>query len=246
MQVDVALTPPSSAPADRTCLVVDVLRATSVIAVLLERGVGRIYPTGSVEAARTLRAELTAGGEPVFLLGEVGGLPPAGFDAGNSPTALQVEPIGGTRAVMATSNGTPALLACAGAPLVLAAAVVNASAVTRAAIEAGRDVLVVCAGLGGREGEDDTLAAGLLVDRLVRAGWEAGAVAGEALRRYEAAREDLAGAFRETTHGKRTLALGFDADIEYCATPDQIDAVAVLRYEGARPVLERLGRAEPR
>lgn len=241
MRVDVAITPPDEPPLGQTCLVVDVLRATSVLAVLLDRGAELIYPTATIEDGLALRDEFTAAGTNVFLLGERGGLPPEGFDAGNSPTALAATELPTNVAVQATSNGTPALLACVGAPLVMPAAVVNAEAVTRVAIEADRDVLIVCAGLRGGFGEDDVLAAGLLVDRLVAAGATVGtSVAQDALDRYRAARDDLAEAFRRTEHGVVTVGLGFDDDIVLCATADRYDVVATLGEQDGRPVLRPL------
>jgi len=243
MKVDVAFVPPSSPPREQTCIVIDVLRATSVIAVLMERGLKRIYPIATVEEGRALRAELASDGTDVFLLGEVGGLPPEGYDAGNSPTALETMPLNAEIAVQATTNGTPALLSCVGAPLVMAAAPVNAEAVLRLALAPGRDVLVVCAGLRGGFAEDDTLAAGLFVDRLVQAGAEPSDAAREALTRYQTARDDLAEALRMTEHGRITVGLGFDADIELCATPDRYSRVAVLGEHDGRPVLEPHGDA---
>ena len=241
MNVDVAFVPPIVAPVDRTCIVIDVLRATSVIAVLMEKGMRRIYPTATVEEARALRATLASDGSEVLLLGETGGLPPEGFDAGNSPTALEQLAISAEVAVQATTNGTPALLACEGAPLVMAAAPLNAAAVTRLALEAGHDVLIVCAGLRGGFAEDDTLAAGLFVERLVLAGAHASDAASEALLRYEAARDHLADALRDTEHGRITVGLGFDADIELCATADRIDRVAILGSHDGRAALEPHG-----
>jgi 2-phosphosulfolactate phosphatase len=238
MNVDVAFTPPAAAPADRTCIVIDVLRATSVIAVLMHRGIRRIYPTATVEQARQLRAKIASDGTDVFLLGEEGGLPPEGFDAGNSPTALEQLPITAQLAVQATTNGTPALLACDGAPLVLAAAPLNAAAVIQLTLKAGHDVLIVCAGLRGAFAEDDTIAAGLFVERLVLAGAHPSDAASEALLRYESARDHLADALRDTEHGRITVELGFDADIELCATPDRFTRVAVLRHHNGHPALE--------
>ncbi len=246
MRVDVAIVPPSEPPLDSTCLVVDVLRATSVLAVLLDRGMQEIYPTNTIEDGLALRDELVAAGADAFLLGERGGLPPEGFDAGNSPTALETAEIATTVAVQATSNGTPALLACVGAPLVMPAAVLNAGAVTRAAIEADRDVLIVCAGLGGGFGEDDVLAAGLLAERLTTAGATPGPEAQDALDRYAAAREDLAAAFRRTEHGAITVERGFDEDIVLCATADRYDAIAALGEQDGRPVLRPVARTSER
>jgi 2-phosphosulfolactate phosphatase len=243
VRVDVAIIPPSEPPLDQTCLVVDVLRATSVLAVLLDRGAREIYPTASIEDGLALRDTLVAEGKQVFLLGERHSLPPEGFDAGNSPTALEGIELPTPIAVQATSNGTPALLACVGAPLVMPAAVLNAEAVTQAALRAGHDVLIVCAGLRGGFGEDDVLAAGLLADRLVAAGCEPGEEARDALDRYERARGDLAEAFRQTEHGAITVRLGFDDDIVLCATPDRYATVAALGETDGRPVLRPIESA---
>jgi len=237
MRVDVAIVPPTEPPLNQTCLVVDVLRATSVLAVLLDRGVQHIYPTATIEDGLALRDELVAAGTEVFLLGERGGLPPDGFDAGNSPTALATAELNADVAVQATSNGTPALLACVGAPLVIPAAVLNARATTQAAIEAGHDVLIVCAGLRGAFGEDDVLAAGLLAEHVVAAGAVPGPEARDALQRFDRARGDLAEAFRQTEHGAITVGLGFDADIVLCATADRYDTIAALGEQDGRPVL---------
>jgi 2-phosphosulfolactate phosphatase len=243
MEVDVAFTPPTAAPLDRTCIVIDVLRATSVIAVLVNKGMRRIYPTATIDEALELRAQLASDGTDVFLLGERGGLPPEGFDAGNSPTALERLDISAEIAVQATTNGTPALLACEGAPLVMAAAPLNAAAVTGLALAGRRDILIVCAGLRGGFAEDDTLAAGLFVERLMLGnaldgGAQPSEAANDALGRYMAARDNLADALRETEHGRVTVELGFDADIDLCGTADRFTGVAVLGSHDGRPVLE--------
>ena len=134
---------------------------------------------------------------------------------------------------MATTNGTPALLACAQAPLALAAAPLNAAAVVRAAIEAGHDVLVVCAGEVGRHSDDDALASGLLVHRLIAAGAEPGAEARRALALHEPVRDGLAAALRATRHGQRLVELGFAHDLDFCATVDRFDVAGALMQEDA-------------
>ncbi|MFA7249935.1 MAG: 2-phosphosulfolactate phosphatase [Dehalococcoidia bacterium] len=246
MRVDVALAPPARAPIEATCLVVDVLRATSVMAVLFGRGLRLAWLAGSIEEGRAIRAALGERPGGVMLCGEVDALPPAGFDHGNSP--LEFERLAlPAEAVLATTNGTPALLACTGARLVLPAAPLNAAAAVRVALDAGRDVLVVCSGrvaAGLRvPGEDDTLAAGLIVERLALAGARPGDEALFALEAYEAAREDLGAALRTTPHGARITALGFGADVDRCARTDVYDAVAVLGVEQGRPVLRPLARS---
>ena len=230
VRVDLALLPPDHLPAGRTCVVVDVLRATSTITVLLGRGLSAVYPAASVAEGRALRERLEQVlGRTVGLLGETGALTPPGYDLGNSPHELSRVPLPWREAVLATTNGTPALLACADAPLTLAAAPLNAGAVARAAVEAGRDVLVVCAGTDGIASEDDALAAGLIIARLAQHGAQLTSEAGRAAQDYGQARGDLAAALGATSHGRRLRELGFAHDLAYCAAEDQFEVAGALR-----------------
>lgn len=239
-RVDVALAPAHAEPRGRTCLVVDVLRATSVIATLLGRGTRAIYPVASVEDGPPLRDALRVQGVHAALCGERDALPPPGYDFGNSPGVFARLERAPEAAVIATTNGTPALLACLDAPLAMPAAPLNAGAVVRAALEAGHDVLVVCSGLRREPAEDDTLAAGLFVERFVRLGASPGAEALFALERFEAVRDDLADAFARTEHGQRLVALGFGEDVALCATADRYDVAGALGRDGRWPVLRPL------
>ena len=246
MRVDVALVPPASVAPDTTCLVVDVLRATSVMAVLFGRGLRAGWLAGSIEEGRAIRAALGDRPGGIWLCGEANSLPPAGYDYGNSPLEYEALDLP-AEAVLATTNGTPALLVCAAARLTMPAAPLNAAAVVRVAVESGRDVLVVCSGrvdADGRrvEGDDDTLAAGLLVERLVRFGARPGDVAMYALQQFEAARDHLGEAMKQTFHGASISAIGFGPDVERCCTADVYDTVATLRIEDGRAVLRPLDR----
>lgn len=236
VRVDVAFTPPPEPPGRRTCLAVDVLRATSVLAVLFGRGVRAVYPCATIEEARDRRTALATAGIDARLSGETNALPPAGFDYGNSPGELERVTLTDTM-VMATTNGTPTLIACVGAALTMPAAPLNAGAVVRRAVAARNDVLVVCAGLRGAYAEDDALAAGLLVEHLVRAGFEPGEGAGHALDLYRAARNDVAAAFARTEHGGRLVELGFGDDLRLCATADRYGVTARLTVEEGVAVL---------
>lgn len=236
-RVDVALAPRFAEPSGRTCLVIDILRATSVIAVLLGRGTRAIYPAATVEDGLALRAELAAEGVPTSLCGERDALAPPGYDFGNSPGVFAGLARVPEVAIVATTNGTPALLACTEAPLAMTAAPLNATAVVRAALAADRDVLVVCSGLRRDPADDDTLAAGLFVERLVRAGASAGPEALFALERYEAARDNLAGALASTEHGGLLMGMGFADDVARCAALDHYEVAGALGLEGGRAVL---------
>src|SRR5207248_7352587 len=105
-----------------------------------------------------------------LLCGEVGGLPPYGFDFGNSPREFATAPVDGRHMVMATTNGTNAVRACRGASAVLIGALINANAVMREALDLARSVgrlTLVCSGRGGRFVLDDAVAAGYLCHILI-------------------------------------------------------------------------------
>ncbi|HXD12234.1 MAG TPA: 2-phosphosulfolactate phosphatase, partial [Anaerolineales bacterium] len=63
-------------------VVIDVIRAFTNAAVAFSRGAQEIYPVSSVEEALQFKATTPNS----LACGEVGGLPPEGFDFGNSPT----------------------------------------------------------------------------------------------------------------------------------------------------------------
>lgn len=115
---------------DRICLVIDVLRATSVMAVLLSLGVTKIYLSESFEAARALKKELGPDID-LLLIGEKDAVPPDDFDGGNSPLDFlkrgRKSQLPST-VIMVTTNGTPTLLACKNAPMTMPIAPLNLEA----------------------------------------------------------------------------------------------------------------------
>lgn len=148
------------------CIVVDVVRASTTLLTLCERGAGPVRIVIDLDEARRVAQ---AGNERALLIGEQGGMIAPGFDFDNSPTAMMSAAVAGRSIVMRTSNGTVALALLSAAPLVLVGCIRNGAAVIEQAIaEASArnlDVLIVCAGQehGTVFALDDLLAAGFLV-----------------------------------------------------------------------------------
>lgn len=172
MNVEVVFLPPIATELpSKLCIVIDVLRATSTLVSMFESGVRRITLAGSIQGALALAR--TGPGRP-FVCGESGGLPPAGFDYGNSPREFLPEAMEGKELVFFTSNGTKAMRQVATAPIVLAGCLLNASAAVRAALREARernlDIAVVCSGdhLGTRFAIDDAFTAGYLCSLMER------------------------------------------------------------------------------
>ena len=149
------------------CIVVDVVRASTTLLTLCERGAAPIRFATELEEARRGAAQF--GNERALLVGEQGGIIAPGFDLDNSPTAANGAAVAGRGVMMRTSNGTVALALLSAAPLVFIGCIRNGAAVIAQAIAeaAGRnlDVLIVCAGQehGTVFALDDMLAAGFLV-----------------------------------------------------------------------------------
>lgn len=167
MSLDVAFAPADLAPgeaAGRTVAVIDVLRATTTMCTALHAGARAVLLSPSTEDA--IRLARSLGDTGVLLAGERNGRRIEGFALGNSPAEMTPAAVGGRTLVMTTTNGTGALLATQGAARVFLASAVNFSAAARevrAAWDQAKDLLILCAGRGGRFGLDDAYTAGRLV-----------------------------------------------------------------------------------
>jgi len=234
LRLDVALLPSLIQDAPSVFAVVDVLRASTSIVTLLERGVPAVIPAASVDHARALRKRLPG---HHLLCGEQGGLAPPGFDYGNSPAEFAAAALDGRPAILATSNGTRILSDLAQAPAVLVGALVNREAAARAllalATEHGCDATIVCAAApGGRSiALEDALGAGAIAEAALRLDpttvrpTDAALFARDA---FIAAAADLRTELAASRHGAELIAAGLAADIEYCARLDASTTVPLL------------------
>jgi 2-phosphosulfolactate phosphatase len=237
MRIEVALVPRLASEVEaKVCVVIDVLRATSTLVVLIERGVRVVVVCGTLAEARR-----TARRTGYLLCGEVNSLPPPDFDYGNSPTEFAGLDLHGQSAVLYTTNGTRALRQVAGARAVLAGALLNRQAAAGAAMaeaaDAGSGIAIICAGLehGRRFSLEDAYTAGALVDSLLAQGEAAGLKPCPsddglaALRLYHSYRGRALACFRQADHGRSLIDLGLGHDLEFCARTDVSTVVPLLR-----------------
>jgi len=230
VRVDVALTPALAPPPDpaRDVVVIDVLRATSTMVQALASGATGVEPAGSIEEAAARARALGA-----LLGGEREGLPPPGYDLGNSPREYDAARCAGRMVVLSTTNGTQAVLAARGHRRVLAASLLNAEATARALAAAPAEVLLLCSGSRGFVAADDVAAAGCLAGHLaLLAGAEPGDAARVAIALFDAWRHDLPGLLRRSISGRRLLGIGLERDILDCARVDALPLVVELDRQG--------------
>jgi 2-phosphosulfolactate phosphatase len=208
-----------------TAVVFDVLRATSSIITGLAAGVEAIVPVRTVNEARARKSK-----DPELLLaGEREGLPPEGFDLGNSPE--EFEKLQGRRVVMTTTNGTAAIESVRGASKVLIGALLNIDALANYLFtHPPKSLLLICAGTGEEFSLEDAIAAGALVARLSDdQRLSDSAIITRSL--YEQAGDDLDEWLRQTQNGKHLRKIGKDADITWCARLSVFNLVCQLKGE---------------
>jgi 2-phosphosulfolactate phosphatase len=211
-----------------TAVVIDTLRMTSVATMALANGCAGLLAVREGEEARAIAAAHGA-----LLGGERGAVRIEGFDFANSPLEYTRERVRGRRIVMTTSNGTAAIARAAGADKLFLGAMVNAAAVA-GALRGEARVAIICAGTLGEATLEDTLTAGAILARLGALGialsMDDGARA--ALAAYRAARGDLHGVLKGTSHYERLRGLGLEQDLGFCLQENQVEVVPVRRAEG--------------
>jgi 2-phosphosulfolactate phosphatase len=250
VRIEVYFTPHGVVPSDlegRTVVVVDLLRASTSIAVALAAGAREILPAGSIEEAMRIAQNLER--DQVVLAGERKSVRIEGFALGNSPREFTPEAVGGKTVVLTTTNGTQALLVAQDAEQVLVAGAVNFTAVvqrTRAVLEGSGDLVILCSGQERQFAIEDAFAAGRLAKVLLpegglrRVAMNDGAIAALEIARHFG--EKWLRALRVSRHGQELVELGFADDLKVCGTQDTHPVLPVYadrRITAHRPAPER-------
>ena len=224
----------------KVAVVIDVLRATSVITTALENGAREVVPVKTIEEAQSLYAQL----EPTMTLrgGERHALKIESFDFGNSPLEYTKERVGGKTVILTTTNGTNAINNVKGADEVVLACFRNAEVVAHHLVETSQcgvstNVVIVCAGTEGRFSLDDGLCAGLLIDLLQqKVEVELDDLGILVSHYYNENKSNLLAALSGCFHLKRLVSLGFEGDVRFCLETNCASAVPV--FADGRLVLE--------
>ena len=206
----------------KVVVVIDMLRATTVITTAIKNGCKEVIPVVTIEEALELskinREEYILGGERRALKIE-------GFDCSNSPLDYTEEVISGKSFIITTSNGTRAINGCKNASKLLIASLINAKAVAKKIVEFGEDVVIVNAGTLGQFSMDDFICSGYIIDCIKEImDIELTDIAYTAHHVYKE-HEDIISFIRNARHYKVIMELGLEKDLEYCCTKDITEVV---------------------
>lgn len=149
-------------------IIIDLIRATTAITTIFDRGATRVLIANSVEQACAARQRYPQR----LLAGERNALPLPGFDYGNSPAQFIQAELHARELILTTTNGTRAFFACPAESLRLAGCFYNAAAVTAYAVQQARqrggNIGIVCAAEAGYFALDDSVCAGYLTQEIQR------------------------------------------------------------------------------
>ncbi|NUP54432.1 MAG: 2-phosphosulfolactate phosphatase [Gemmatimonadaceae bacterium] len=235
MRIDVLFGVQHLTPQDvqgRVVAVIDVLRASTTITVALANGAKAVVPFESSEDAVMRSKQMERGS--FLLAGERRMLKMEGFDLGNSPREHTAESVEGQTVLLATTNGTRALLAVQGARDVVVASYVNLTGVStmlRAALRGGADITLVCAGQDRQFALEDAACAGRYVHnvskRLADLDMNDAALAASLIdRKYG---DNLLRLFNTAAHGRALAAAGFEEDLAACAAVDSCPVIPIYQ-----------------
>ncbi len=233
MHIDIQFLPSPPHPSflsDRVVVVMDILRATSVMVHAMSQGASEIIPLATVEEAFRMAKAFPRGF--VMLGGERENKEIPGFDLGNSPKEYVADRVKGKKLILTTTNGTKAFHAVSSGKEIWAGSFLNIGAIAQRCLESNRDLFIFPSGDKGSFSLEDSLCGGMLIDLILKKGKEQifltdASYCAQIL--YGRFKDNLLEAFHLSHHGKELIDRGFKDDLAYCAQIDVTPVVPIFR-----------------
>lgn len=146
---------------DKIVVIVDILRATSIITTMFHNGLEKLIPAKSLGEAKKYK------NEGFLVAAERDGKKVDFADFNNSPYTFTLDAVKGKTIVYSTTNGTDTINKVIGAEIVLIASFHNLSSVHDFLVSQQKDILILCSGWKGMYCIEDSLFAGALCEKLI-------------------------------------------------------------------------------
>lgn len=233
MHIEILFVPSPLNPdflSNRAVVVIDVLRATSVMVHAMSQGAIEMIPVETVEEAFQMAKTFPRG--TTLLGGERGSRKIEGFDLGNSPKEYVAEKVKGKRLILTTTNGTKAFRLVSSGREIMVGSFFNIGATAQRCFKLNKDLLIFPSGDEGNFSLEDTVCGGMLIDAILRKWGKTieltdSSCAAQLL--YQRFRDQLVEALRLSNHGKDLIDLGLGDDLPYCSQTDITDLVPIFR-----------------
>jgi 2-phosphosulfolactate phosphatase len=203
--------------ANKTVVVIDVLRASSTIITALSNGAKEIVPVATVEFAVKVSGGMFGG--QTLIGGERNTKKIDGFAIGNSPFEYSREVVESKFIVFFSTNGSKAIVKAKFAEDLFICSFINLSAVVKHLTSLNKDVEILCAGNNNLFSLEDSVCAGMLIAKLKKKSknLEYSDSGSAALVLFERFGENIFEMLKNSEHGKKLLENGFEKDVKYCS-----------------------------
>ncbi len=227
MNIDVVISAQHIKPEkfkDRIVVVIDVLRATSVMVTALNNGCDKIIPVKEIEEA----IDIASKDRNKYLLGgERGGIKIDKFDFSNSPLDYTEDIVKGKSLIMTTTNGTRAIKNSEEAEKIFIGALINGRVVAEKLAKLNKDVTFVNAGTDGEFSMDDFITSGYIINCL-RDIMKNHCTLTDIAKTSEYVyinNPSIISFVKDALHYKRMKDLRYNEDLRYCLSKDLINIV---------------------
>ncbi|MBP2071016.1 2-phosphosulfolactate phosphatase family protein [Thermoanaerobacterium butyriciformans] len=208
----------------KVVVVIDTLRATSVITTALVNGAKEIIPVVDIEDAINISGHLER--DMILLGGERNAVKIEGFDLSNSPLEYSEDVVKGKTIIITTTNGTRALKKASSSDDVVVGCLLNVTSVADYIYKENKDVVIICAGTEGKFSIDDIITAGAILDRLEKLSpYESDDLSKASYFLYKSFQDNILNIMKYGYHLNRIEKLGFHEDVEFCTTIDKFSVV---------------------
>lgn len=228
ISIDVSFTPalvPLVNLADKTVVVIDILRATSTWITALHHGAESILPMDSLEKCKKLKSI------GYMIAAERGGMKVKGFDLGNSPFEYTPHKIKGKKIAVTTTNGSTAVLKSQGAKEIVIGSFLNIGTMADY-LKSKNSIQLICSGWEGQPCLEDTIFSGALIKALTQKHVKLTDAAKMALRLFLRNPNDPQKLIKNSEHIKRLQKLQLQKDIDFCFKKNICNIMAGLTNDG--------------
>jgi 2-phosphosulfolactate phosphatase len=221
----------------KTCIVIDVLRASSVIVTALTNGAKEVIPVNTVDFAMKVSGD--AFRSQTILAGERNTKKVEGFSLGNSPLEYSSDIINGKSIILYTTNGSKSIVKAKFAENLFVASFNNLSAIAEHIIKLNKDTEIICAGTNGAFNLEDSVCAGNIISEIISKNKDVVLTdsAFASITLYKPYAKNILRMLKSTEHGKLLIENGFLNDIKECAKVD-VSSVIPFYYSGVVKKLE--------
>lgn len=209
----------------KTVVIIDVLRATSVIVTALANGAKEVIPVSTVDFAMKVSGD--AFRSQTLLCGERNTKMVEGFTLGNSPLEYKPETVSGKSIILYTTNGSKSIVKAKFAENLFVGAFLNMNAIIKHLIKLKKDVEIICAGTNGMFNLEDAVCAGYMVTELMEKAKNPITTdpAMAAVTLFKSLGKNIPKMMTKTEHGKLLIENGFAEDVEECSRIGVLDVI---------------------